>query len=611
MASMAALSLMWIPTSAKAGYVINLKNGELPKDIAVVNANGLKPVLNCYKAGYTTDGWTVDRVGLKGYCLLSPTHTQSGTSCENILSLPELKIEADMWLRWEAISLSPDMPESYKVIATPAGGESVTLLEVDGEKSEWTSRLIPLEQFAGCKTRIQFVCNSVNRYMLAISGLSVDVPAGIGFITTDETPRFGGILEQKLPKVRVAVTNVNGDANVDRVECIDKMLGIPFGSESVGGTWSTSETRTFEFPVGEQSTEYSVEAVMADGERVKLADGFVAISNFTRNLLVDKGTGTWCVNCPQGMLELEELERMFGSNLIAVETHTNLQMDPLTNDAYWSGLGFYAAPWFMLNRIKGSSGSDVGKFGSFYFLSTDFQVTLSDVKLNGNESAEVTATVTTASDIDNSGDRYRIGYVLTADFHETDNFRLMQRNISNSPSYGRFYFMPSLIPSELMTYHDVSLTSDNAFSGIADSLPLSMNKGDGYTCRLRVDRPELLDDIKNGRLVAYVIDTTTGELENAARISLSDNGSSGTDTFVAENGTLRISSVSDGLLQLHLPETGDYRLEAFDLSGIRRFSTSGTAVTTAAVVETGLGPGIYLVRVSTPDDTAVARILVR
>jgi hypothetical protein len=171
--------------------------------------------------------------------------------------------------------------------------------------------------------------------------------------------------------------------------------------------------------------------------------------------------------------------------------------------------------------------------------------------------------------------------------------------------------MPSLIPSELMTYHDVSLTSDNAFSGIADSLPLSMNKGEGYTCRLRLDRPELLDDIMNGKLVAYVIDTTTGELENAARISLSDNGSSGTDNFVAENGRLRISSMSDGLLQLHLTKTGDYRLDAFDLSGIRRFSTSGTAVTTATVVETGLGPGIYLVRLSTPDDTTVARILVR
>ena len=71
------LSLMWFyPTSAKADYKPNFNTGRLPKEISASNANGLSPVLECYAAGYTTGGWTVDRVGLKGYCAVSPTHTK-------------------------------------------------------------------------------------------------------------------------------------------------------------------------------------------------------------------------------------------------------------------------------------------------------------------------------------------------------------------------------------------------------------------------------------------------------------------------------------------------------------------------------------------------------
>ena len=58
------LSPAWTAMPAKAEYKPSVNSGRIPKDMTATNVNGLAPVLECYAAGYTTDGWTVDRVGL-------------------------------------------------------------------------------------------------------------------------------------------------------------------------------------------------------------------------------------------------------------------------------------------------------------------------------------------------------------------------------------------------------------------------------------------------------------------------------------------------------------------------------------------------------------------
>lgn len=606
------LSPAWTAMPAKAEYKPSFNSGRIPKDMTATNVNGLAPVLECYAAGYTTDGWTVDRVGLKGYCAVSPTHTRSGEASENSLLFPELEIAGDEWLKWDAISVAPDFPESYKVVARTDDGATATLFETDGENGTWTTRMISLSAYAGRKVSLEFVCTSVNRFMLAINSISVGAPSSTAFYVTDTTPRFIGFLEQENASVTVSATNTGATASVARIECTDNTTGEVIASADCDGEWPTGEQRRYElgFPLGNENRryDYTVAAVMTDGEtKVALSENFIYASPYAKRLLVDKGTGMWCQNCPRGILELESLERQLGEAVVAVDTHSYPDQDPLANTDYWNGLGFYAAPFFMLDRRDSSKGENTSAFSKFYDTPANFKIDITGISLEGNEEATVTTTVKAAYDTDNGSGRFRIGYVLTADFHEPDNRSFMQQNNTSNPSGERFYFMPSRIPADLMTYHDVSLTAENAFNGFEGSLPEFMEAGNGYDYSWKIKRPELLDDLKNGRVAAYVIDTESKTVDNTTARLLA--GGSGIGS-IADDSSRLIEPAGNGRLRLNLESGSEYRLEVFDASGKRVFSRTGNHVC-GELTDTGLDAGIYVATVSADCGFSSCRIIIR
>lgn len=521
-------SAVSLPQEIAADYTANFNGGRLPKGMTASNANSLGVVAECYAGGYTTDGWTVDRVGLKGYCAVSPTHTRTEEACENILSLPELDIEEGMWLRWDALSVSPDFPEAYHVNAVIEGEGVRELFSIDEESGEWVSRILPLSEFAGRKVKLEFVCCSVNKFMLALRSISVSTPSEPAFMVNDHTPRFAGVMDSDKVAVTVDATNIGADMDVIAIECIDGEGKVADRLEE-SGVWTTGANRVYEMEMAVESATspaYRVEAVGAGGERVKLSEGQVYVSLYPRNVLLDEGTGMWCLNCAKGMLEMESMARSLGNQMIGVATHCQKDQDPLTNEEYWNQLGFYAAPYFKLNRIASSSSGSVSDMSHYYASPTECRVSISNISLQGNESADVTVTVDNGVELDNTSDRYRIGYVVTADFYRPGNRKFYQQNDATNPTSERFYFMPKRIPADLIVFHDVSLTSEAAFSGFEKSLPQEvMTAGGSHEFSWSFERPELLDFLKEGKVVAYIIDTQSGELLNAARKSLDEDSS--------------------------------------------------------------------------------------
>ena len=150
-------------------YILNLSSGKLPIDVETVNANGQFPKKIAYKRGYTETGWTVDRLYSLGYVAVTPTYTAGEGSCENILTLPTLKIEKGHRLQWTSQSLYRHFPESYRVEAIPADGSvPVVLVEIDSEPYTATSHNISLTSVEGQEVSLRFVCTSSEGYMLAV-----------------------------------------------------------------------------------------------------------------------------------------------------------------------------------------------------------------------------------------------------------------------------------------------------------------------------------------------------------------------------------------------------------------------------------------------------------
>lgn len=520
-ASVAVLSALPVQSqSEKPAYSLNLSGGKLPKDVETANANGLLPKMAAYKRGYTETGWTVDRLYRLGYVAVTPTYTAGEGSCENILSLPPLKIEKEYRLLWKAQSVYRHFPESYRVEAVPAdGSDPVVLAEIESESYSATPHDISLAPLEGEEVSLRFVCTSSKGYLLALW----DVQAG-------------------------------------------------------------------EFPAEQPSDEDSTPG---------------ADDPFMRRHLVDRGTGIWCVNCPAGDIAVDQLLEQYGDRIVTVSTHVR---DILGNQAYWDELDWYAVPYMMINRIKASEGENTNKFSRYLEQPTSFGIRIDEIPAPQGRTLEMTAHVFVSEAIDNSGGRYRLGYVLTGDFHNPTNRAFEQKNNCSHPTYGPYYYLPSSIPPELMYYEDVTLTSDYAFSGIEGSLPASLEPGKDYEVRWQAEVPELLSEAAKARVVAYVLDTTTGEVMNAVemRTGAHQAGVAGYLSDAAPSGIL--GATREGV-NFRLTDGDSYRLDIHSVAGSLIGSHSGIS-RGYEILPHQLSPGIYIITLTTAHSHTSVKVAV-
>lgn len=502
-----------------AAYTLEFTNGRMPADVTVDNLNGAVPSNTGYRRGWTNRGWTIGQFGDKGYVAICPTYFKDDNTCESSITLPEQSVADTDMVRWEARAVYAPFEETYRIEARENGSETWNLIGEYTAGASWETHVMPLAGYAGKNVSIRIVCTSRNGYMLALAGMFVGTPDDIRLVADNNTRRYFGseVAESGLADVEVNVFNSGITLESGSIVCLSD--GTETSRIDITEPWPTGESRRFHL-AGEArmnvTTGYSVVYRPAEGEDVPLAAGKFFTSHFVRNILVDKATGMWCTNCTAGVIEMENLEREFGPNLIGVETHTaGSSMDVLQNPQYYSQIQNYAVPMFMIDRIRASRDDNTGKFGPYYDREVNFRVALRSINVGSDNSLAVTAEVESASDIDNSNGRYRIGYVLTADFHEEDSKIYFQQNGCSLPRHRQFYYLPSRIMSNLIWFHNVSLTSTDAFTGIEGSIPSTLNTGSSYPYSWNIPCPPLLDDVNKARVNIFVLDTQTGQIENA------------------------------------------------------------------------------------------------
>ncbi len=356
---------------------------------------------------------------------------------------------------------------------------------------------------------------------------------------------------------------------------------------------------------GVQVVEAEARAELTDDESYVEEELF----DFTRKLVVDHGTGTWCTNCPVAEIDLDALRNEYPERLIELNTHVN---DIMANKPYWDALKWYSVPRMMLNRIKATEGDGTKKFKDYYDQPSQFSVKVKYAEDEpGHGIYRITGKVQVAETIDNSDDRYRMAYVVTADFHKPENPLYAQKNNCTQPVYGAYYYLPSLIPAPLMYYDDVTATYETAFTGVEGSLPATLEPGVTYDFRVDMDRPELVmnsSGISYG--VLFVLDTKTGEILNADRkeayILMDVKGISAESdapaiTCRAEGGQLKVEGLTSG---------ANYRVEAFRADGGLVASTEGT-VAGSVSLSCGDAEGLLIVRATADGAVRVAKVMMR
>lgn len=570
----------------------------IPEDMTLTDGDGTAIVSDDYKNGYTDLPWASTMVGTYGYAAVSLSHTDTDEPQDNWMVTPYFNVKSpEAFVRWDARSVLPSFPESYKVMVKVEGEDDFRLLySNDAEDERWVKRVASLRDYEGKNVCVAFVCNSVNRYMLAIGRLEVGEFDDDGFVVVNRTPRYCG--DTDLAPVSLTITNVGGSATLKAfVAVVDdeivsrQLLDGPFAM-------SQSVDVSLEIPVSlNEKTAYAVKGEREDGSTVDIISGDVFCSHFARRLFLDKGSGMWCNNCPNGNLIVDKLRREYPGQLIVAESHAS--PDILAVPDYWSGLEFYAVPYFMLNRDQYAKGEKESSLKSQLEVPTivGFDITGCSLSDDGRQ-AVVSAKVAFAEDIDNSDDRYRIGYTVIRDYQDPDDDMLYQKNSLSGTTYEQYHFLPSRIPKELAVFHDVVRDGAAAHQGLEGSLPAEIKAGEVNGCDFTVLVPAECP-AELSRIAAYVLDTTTGIIQNADVVSL--DGLGGVLPVVAGNqardAVIDVSRDGDCFLSFGNPG-GRFVLDVVGADGRVLKSVSGIASAEAVPVSLSGICGFVIIRVT-------------
>ena len=160
-----------------------------------------------------------------------------------------------------------------------------------------------------------------------------------------------------------------------------------------------------------------------------------------------------------------------------------------------------------------------------------------------------------------------------------------------------------------MYYDDVTLTTEGAFNGIEGSLPASMEAGYDYEVRWQAEVPELLSDASKARVVAYVLDITTGEVQNSDALRVGEHPTGGVSELRGSESPVILGATLEGV-NVRLAAGEAYCLDIYNVAGSRIGSLSGIG-RGYEVLPYKTAPGIYIITLTTAHTRTSVKMAVR
>lgn len=312
-------------------------------------------------------------------------------------------------------------------------------------------------------------------------------------------------------------------------------------------------------------------------------------TGFTRNVLLEEGTGTWCGWCPLGYLALEQaaLDYTDGSMVLAA-VHNNDAMANSASEAIISKY-FDGFPQCVFNRqilmgFQQSTSLNQQNIRKYYDLIRSIPgVAKIDLQLvesatPGKLTAKTVTEFCLPSDLG-----YRVGFELIEDgvgpYNQTNY-------LSGTAGFGIF----SNGSTVSCKYNDVVRNAIDPF-GIEGSLPATVEAGTKYTYTTELPMSSI-KKLANARVAAFVINEADGSIENVTVMRVSD--AAGVEDNVIDSN-VRIQPMPGAVAV-----SGADVTEVYTVSGTRAAFARGEATI-------ALPAGLYIVKA----DNQIVKVVVK
>ncbi len=419
----------------------------------------------------------------------------------------------------------------------------------EGLAGDWTHYRIPLEQFSEKNIYIAFANQNTNQSAIFVDNIKVVYKSSclLG-LNTKST-----VVAQNETTINGVVKIIDEDDTYDSITLFfhDEEQSVSDTIRAIGLSLKKGDTYEFSFnkkmplDIGEENT-VTVGVIL--GDDTKTTDFIIKNLAFetTKRVVIEEVTGTWCSNCPDGMLAIEHMQEALPGQIIPVCIHNQ---DIYANDDYMQALGLTALPTARVNRRDTITSPIVINTDTYEYSFTsvagneswmdqvlseleteaDANVILSKAEFDRKtKSLKVNTDVTYA--ISKAGVAANLFYVLLEDglMGTQTNGRA---NMSD-PIYGDWGKNGKYggQASVQIAYHDVARAilaeSQSAISGYSGVIPANVKSGQTINNSITFEGAlDILANPLNGKIVCMLLDANNGRVINADVLTLTDANS--------------------------------------------------------------------------------------
>lgn len=586
------------------------------------------------------------------YCAASTSIYNPTGKSDDWMAIPRLSIEnADYYLSFDVQSYYKSKADRLKVLVLEddavysnftkelydkfkANGkviydEQLTPGESEeGLSGDWTHVEKSLAEYAGKNIYIAFVNENDNQSMIFLDNLKVYYKGDFNF-----APNVQNTQINKESTTVGAVVKVTSDKTYNSISATLTSEDGSFKStytDTPSKPITSAENYSFTFPdkmplkVGEQN-KYTI-SIDLGGTVYSQTN---TISNLayetTKHVVIEEATGTWCVNCPRGILAMEYLESIYGDLIIPITIHSSSESgsDPFNYSKYTSALGLNAFPSGLVNRIDTVySPTSIDANQLYHFDSEDGNQTFYDIaKREFNSYAIADVAIDKAIyDVNNKTVQIsgNVNYALNMNsLNHNIAFVVLEDGLVDYQANGHYGSTDPLLgkfgkggeygtATPKITFVDVArkVPNDN-FAGESGFIPVSVTAGQPVAFNKVFSLPENVTNWDNTKVVVMLLDANTERVLNAARLKMSAGTAGINDATVSENGI----TISGENGSISVNGGSDLNVTVYDVSGSvisNANSTSG-----AVKVSTGGKNGLFIVKATSDGVSVVKKVIVK
>lgn len=310
------------------------------------------------------------------------------------------------------------------------------------------------------------------------------------------------------------------------------VVELPFGTDSYTGNVKKTLRITKVNGVANEAEAQATGALFEMTRRVE------------PRMLFEEFTGTWCVNCPRGMVGVDMLHHDFGDRLVVMAVHNG---DPMA-------LGDYD---FTMTMIKGYPSALINReleldpyYGSNdgepYAVHEDVERILKDAlapadlgvqAVWNSDSTNIDITTRTTFLFDSNSANYALGYVLLADSLHGSGSGWLQKNgyaelagSIDDPNLLPWTTLPGWVPN--LRFNHVPIATWGVRKGLTSSVkaPLKAEEAQTHSQNVSIAENNLVQNKKLLSVAVLLFNTQSGAVVHAAKCPIiSQEDASGID----------------------------------------------------------------------------------